>query len=500
MRLVLKPLLLVLAASYVTIGFVNAESLAIQRGVRQLFLDDRAIQQMDGLRRVTHQATKSPKNPVLRREHPWEYFRVMLYGTVIYDEQDQIFRMWYMPIPRNSNYDKAIVLNGKNRVPWCTLVGYATSKDGVHWEKPILGQVDFEGSRQNNLINIGQDNIEGISVVRNRHSDDPEKRWLAFFWEHHSYRSKEFNVPTYDDSEPGVWEHGMWIASSPDGVRWTDHGRVIAADSDTHQTVIYDPKLKKYVCFNRIHAGGRRTARLESSDFVNWSPSQRVFEADSKDPPETQVYGLSVIIYEGWYVGIPWLMYPDGKIDMHLAYSRDGIDWLRPEDRTAVIACGEKGSWDGMDLRMGSTIVVKDDTIFIYYCGAIGAHPVKPGEILEYTSEYEQKYRSTHIGLATLRRDGWVSLRAGKKEGTLTTHALRWPDGSLHSNVDVAKGTLRVAVKDEGGKTIATSAPLTGDHTDTVIAFQGKAPQQGQTVTLEFALQNGDLYSFWWEK
>ena len=32
-----------------------------------------------------------------------------------------------------------------------TLLAYATSTDGVHWKKPILNQVDFEGSTENNL-------------------------------------------------------------------------------------------------------------------------------------------------------------------------------------------------------------------------------------------------------------------------------------------------------------------------------------------------------------
>ena len=233
-----------------------------------LFLDDHVVENIEGLQRVTHQATKSPPNPVLRRGKPWETFRVMLYGTVVYDEEDQLFKMWYAPIPKNSAVKEAVKVNGKNRGPWVTLVAYATSQDGVHWDTPNLGQVDFEGSRDNNLINIGQDNIEGISVLRNSHSSDPNKKWLAFFWEHHSYRSSEFGVPPYDDSAPGVWEHGMWAAYSADGIHWDvpRHWRtpVIPQGADTQLVSYWEPRLRRYVVYLRWPA--QRAHHLHSRE------------------------------------------------------------------------------------------------------------------------------------------------------------------------------------------------------------------------------------------
>ena len=32
------------------------------------------------------------------------------------------------------------------------LGGYATSRDGIEWEKPMLGLRDYKGSKQNNLM------------------------------------------------------------------------------------------------------------------------------------------------------------------------------------------------------------------------------------------------------------------------------------------------------------------------------------------------------------
>ena len=52
---------------------------------------------------------------------------------VWYDPQNKLFKMWYM---------------GGYLLNRC----YATSQDGIHWEKPTLNRVDFEGSTANNLV------------------------------------------------------------------------------------------------------------------------------------------------------------------------------------------------------------------------------------------------------------------------------------------------------------------------------------------------------------
>ena len=130
------------------------------------------------------------------------------------------------------------------------------------------------------------------------------------------------------------------------------------------------------------------------------------------DPPRTQIYGMSILIYEGLYVGVPWLMYEDGVIDMHLAYSRDGIQWNRPQDRTKVI---------------------------------------------------------------------------------------RWPGGTLHTNVNAENGSLAITVKSPEGQTLTHSTSIVGDRLKTPVKLHGQPPQPGDTVSLEFTITNGDLYSFWWE-
>ena len=67
----------------------------------ELFIDDVCIQEMRGVKRVLHPATKLTQ-PVLSSDKPWEQARenqcsrVYLYGTVMFDEEMGKYRMWYM--------------------------------------------------------------------------------------------------------------------------------------------------------------------------------------------------------------------------------------------------------------------------------------------------------------------------------------------------------------------------------------------------------------------
>ena len=73
---------------------------------------------------------------------PWDTPGDELNGlNVLYDEGDQLFKMWY---------------GVTNRVvDWGGMVrkfAYATSTDGIHWERPILNLIENEGTSQNNYF------------------------------------------------------------------------------------------------------------------------------------------------------------------------------------------------------------------------------------------------------------------------------------------------------------------------------------------------------------
>ena len=72
-------------------------------------------------------------------------------GGVCYDPEDRLFKMWYI-----TGYQEG--------------VGLVYSKDGIHWEKPILGKMKVYGSKDNNRIVV-----------------DPKLRWPSNAFENLIY-------------------------------------------------------------------------------------------------------------------------------------------------------------------------------------------------------------------------------------------------------------------------------------------------------------------------
>ena len=113
----------------------------------QLFVDDALISAKSGVVRTLHRAKKL-EQPVLLSDRPWEGGRVYIYGTVHYDAAAQQFRMWYLTRLGRGQQHRAPGLRERQG----DMILYATSADGIHWEKPELGLHEFDGSRANNIL------------------------------------------------------------------------------------------------------------------------------------------------------------------------------------------------------------------------------------------------------------------------------------------------------------------------------------------------------------
>lgn len=461
-----------------------AEPLTLGRQ-RQLFLDDYVVGCVEGLERVVNQPTRYADNPIITGDHPWERRSVQLYGTVLYDEALSRFRMWYLCIPGG---EAPVQVGDHLRVPYTTLTAYAESRDGFHWEKPTLGQVSFQGSTVNNLLAIGRDNTEGIAILEEPRDPDPTRRFKALYWEHTV-------LPDGVLLDTSAHADGLWVSFSPDGLRWANHpgNPVIEVGSDTAQTVVYDPGLQRYVAFGRF-GFGRRVARAESPDFVHWTPPEPVLECDEADGPNTQFYGIQVDRYEGFYLGMLWVFREggDGCIDTQLGVSRDGRHWERVAHRQTFLPLGEPGGWEDGMVRSVARIIPCGDTLFIYYCGVNGPH--RPGVV---------RKSPPAIGVATLRRDGFVSLDAGPEQGVLVTKPLIVPPGRLEVNAD-AQGGLVVEVLDEAGTELPGLSwrecrAVRGDACNHEVrwAHSDLTHRRGQAIRLRFVLRQAKLYSFW---
>lgn len=476
----------------------------VERGERQLFLDGYGIESAIGLKRVVHPPLRYAGNPVLQGEHPWEKGSVSVYGTMLYDAEKKRFRLWYLCSPEPpASGRKWVEVGGFRRVSNVTLLAYAESPDAIHWTKPELGQLSFEGSTKNNLIAIGIDNPEGVGVLHDLHDADPSRRYKAFFWDR---RVAPPNDETGVDEllakvpaePPGLSDAqragGMWVAFSPDGLQWTTHGPVLPQYSDTTHTLLFDPHRRKYLGLGRM-GFGRTVALTESDDGLHWSEPTRVLACDSKDGPGGQIYGMPTDRYEGLYVGMFWMYREevDAKIDTQLAVSRDGRRWRRVADRQTFLANGPEGSRDDGMSRAGRGINVVGDTIYLHYSMVNGPHrsPKFPTVTRNHPSA---------IGLATLRRDGFVSLDAGAETGTLVTRPFLLPPGALHLNVDATSGEAKVEILDANGEPMATTSSISGDHRNIRISELKNRPATMQSpARLAITLRHAKLYSYWFE-
>jgi hypothetical protein len=466
---------------------------------RNLFLDDHDIDSIQNLSRTVNQPDWDPEASVLKPERPWEMGGVSQYGTVLYDKERSLFRMYYLTHAGSGGYEaKMVTMGGKQWLANRTLLGYATSKDGVHWERPNLGQVDFEGSTDNNMIDIGAINVEGAGIVDEPDDPDSSRRYKAIYWEHGSG-----DVVTREDGLV-LWAaggtDGMWVSFSPDGVHWSNYeGNPIGPSSDTSHYVVRDPATGVYRAYGRFAPrGGRVIGCMTSDDFINWNDGVLVVAPDDKEvagpESDTQFYGMSVGLYEGLYLGGLWVYRPgtDGCIDTELAVSRDGLLWDRVADRQVFMPLGPKGGMsDGM-VRTTANYIVRGDEIFIYYGLVNGPHsgPAHPGKQIV-------RSHPGAIGLARLRRDGWVSLNADAKGGSITTKPMTVSSETLHLNADATSGEIRASVVDDTGRAMpGFEGALTGDHLDGTMIWKSELPTQPMRLKLE--LRNAKVFSYWW--
>ncbi len=124
---------------------------------------------------------------------------------------------------------------------------------------------------------------------------------------------------------------------------------------------------------------------------------------------------------------------------------------------------------------------------------------------------YYGAFDSTHgfqrgdgaIGLATLRKDGFVSLDAGSEGGAVTTRLLLGLEGDLRLNANADGGEIRVEVLDREGRVLPGYAkeecrPMTKDSVDFAIRWKARdgLPDSSEPRRLRFLLTRASLFSF----
>ncbi|MCK4785704.1 MAG: hypothetical protein KAV87_18255 [Desulfobacteraceae bacterium] len=476
---------------------------------KELFLDDRFVDEMSGLTRSFHEPVKCPENPVIRADRPWERDAAFVdTGLVIYDEKEALFKAWYQGGGCHGPGDKSHMC-------------YATSADGVHWDKPSLGEVEFEGSKDNNIVLLADCMMHDPAPIIDYKDPDPQRRFKAVWW-----------GGKRDASAKDGWLLGHCVGFSPDGIHWTEHpdNPVWVGDAEVATPFGIERREGKFVMYNSADGYGMRvTARCESEDFVHWEvPPKVVFQSDQQDPAGTEIPGLSAVDYDGTLLGMLWVSrnlpgfsreewqeivdrnirqgFLGPPIAMNAARCRivhtelvvsvDNVEWKRI-NRELLIPFGPEGSWDECVVIAARPIVV-NDRIYLYYAG-IGRRMQTPGvEKPQPTRQW-----TVDTGLATLRLDGFASLDAGTGEGTLVTKPLSLDGTDLCVNVDAGDGQIVVEILDAAGEPIEgfsreEAQPITGDQLRAAVSWTGRSGLRdllGRHVKFRLFMTNAHIYS-----
>lgn len=463
---------------------------------RRVLVDATVVQSSTNLARVLHHPEPHPSNPIFTGSKPWEKWLLEVNGrSVFYDDRLREFRMYY-----GANLeDRTASLGTRYKV--C----YAASKDGIHFERQNLGQVSWDGSIANNIIQWGENWMRRPNVMIDPGDPDASRRYKM----------------TYTDVIEGG-KTAICKAYSRDGIHWRLNGDGKPWFRGLHNSNLlgWDPQIQRYVLYPRMEVltskGERRDAvgRSTSRDFVTWTEPDLALAPGPSDT-NMDFKGVAPSLYGDGYVGLLWVFERNGKAAAELVYSDNHIEWHRVSPGEMFLDTGAEGDWDSNG-NLAVPPIVHEDLIYFYYAGwnvpytddvlINGVYVNREEHHIEQGWVENGKRRQWAIGLATIRLDRFVSLRAGRGDGTFTTTPVTVNGDTLFVNAD-AHGLVAAEVLGDDGQPLPgygknDCLAARGDNLRHAITWRrksGLSDIRGREVRLRFFLADADMYSFWFD-
>jgi len=431
-----------------------------ERG-RFLLLDSRLISDTENVKLVVGTVEKHPENPLFGEDNPWEVRFDNLYGNVIFDYEDDLYKCWYSPFivdysSRNMPLEQRQFVEYTEHPNREMGICYATSMDGITWDKPSLGLVDYDGDKQNNIVWRGP---HGTGIFKDYYETEPLRRYKAIFL-------------------------GMEVSFSEDGLHWSEtlHCNGVDVAGDTHNNAFWAPTLNKYVGITRMWGDmGREVARIESEDFINWTKEKVVIKAEDEN---LQPYAMPVFYYGGVYLGLLAIHNQEAdRVHTELAWSPDTKEWNRISANTPLIPCSTiELDYDYGCVYACATPVILKNEIRLYYGGSDWLHT---------------SWRNGSLCLATLRPDGFAGYiqQMDNKPAIITTTPVSYNQQAIKITADISQGgSLKVVVLDNNGNHITDTKPILNSVTDGILSLEKKV--DADMIRLKFEFSDAKLYSF----
>ena len=460
---------------------------------RELFVDDHLLEQLTGNASLRlHHPT--PREIAMVHDAPWE-------GTAssshtVFQDGD-LYRMYY----RGWNFWFGSGMLHFSKAVTC----YAESKDGIHWTKPELGIVEFQGSKKNNIIHNGIGTLNFAPFIDTNPDCPREARYKAIAGVLH--------------------EGGMYVFQSADGIRWSLMQKqpvLTKGPFDSVNLAFWDPTARKYRAYRRWIKEGRRAVRTTAScDLIHWEPQSDLTYIDS---PQEELYENKVFPYpraphiliglparyieRGWSPSMRALPEPKEReeraalserfgtalTETLVMASRDGVHFKRWNEAFLRPGAQRPGTWQ-YGHQFAAWQLVETQSLL----------PGAPPELSIYAHERYWHGEGVALRRYTLRLDGFVSARADWKGGRLLTKPLVFAGSQLELNFSTSvAGSIRVEIQNESGTPIegfslADCPEIFGDTVARRVTWKNGADlskRAGSPIRLLFELRDADLYSF----
>ena len=425
-----------------------------------------------------------PHGVVFTFDKPWEG-GLSAYVTILKDGEE--YRMYYR--------------GGGDLVREHTCVAF--SKDSIHWTRPNLGLIAFDGSKDNNIIWTGEkkaycESHNFTPFIDLNPAAKPDQRYKAVTMT---------RIQVGEDDRKNV----LLALVSADGIHWRKlRQEPIITDGafDSQNTAFYDSYRNEYVCYLRAGQKGKKSvAQTTSKDFLHWTKPVLLDFGDSV--PE-HLYTNGIVPYfraPHMLLGFPLrFIHPkdrnkigleqretDGFSDAVFMSSRDGLHW----DRTFMEAFIRPGpdplNWGGAHGNMTP---------------AWGIVPANGNEIAIYWADHYDNYPKKdlipRLWRGTVRTDGFASVNCPYSGGEMVTKPLVFTGRNLVINFATsAPGSVKVEIQDISGKPIPDyslddCAEFWGDEVDRVVAWKSGTDVSklaGKPIRLRFVMHDADLYS-----
>ena len=452
---------------------------------RELFIDRHLIERLEGCDLRPHHPR--PAESVLKFDKPWEG-PFCGYATILKDGDR--YRAYYRGLPEAG---KDLT---DHEVTCC-----AESDDGIAWTKPNVGVYEVDGSRDNNIVLMGEKPASHnfCPFLDTNPATQPDQRYKAL----------------------GGSEKGLIAYASKDGLRWRRMKKSpVFTDGifDSQNVPFYSAAEGKYVCYFRTWTGGgysgfRSISRTTSSDFVNWT---KPVEMTFGDTPHEHLYTNQLSPYfraPHIAIGVAARFMPGRRVITQKQAERIGVNPDYFGDISDAVLLSTRGG-DRCDRTFMQSFIRPgiglENWVSRTNYPALGIVQTGVNEMSVYVQKnYGQP--TSYLQRYTMRLDGFGSVHANYEEGEMVTKPIRLSSNKdnngpveLHLNAATsAAGSIRVEIQDTAGKAIAGYSlddfdEFIGDQVDHIASWGDKSSLSGlmgQTVRLRFVIKDADLFS-----